>query len=388
MLFRSNRESTRFHFDMDIGRYWFEPLGACFAVPQVEIEGRADRLIVDEWRHGDFTGWEKDERLRRGIFEDGETLYSHSSYPRTDDLRFYISYHAMMVIAGRLLASTPLHQDPDDPEDEFDSWLHNHLLTRKDGRWLADRRDPDPLAWPDWKDSKPDDDWRWSVSREDFNRVLGLGKTRLIVWGDWTAVSDYRLEAVEVHSALVSAETAESLLSALQTSDSPHDYYIPRAEDDSEIDESNFKLRGLVADRNRAHGIDESDGWVGNVTYPPLAPAAWVCESLGLSVDEESRVWSRQTGNERQEVVWSRTWGRPTERDDDAESEHGERLDASVELIADLLQNTATNLIIETRIKRRASHSRYERDRDNAIAYPPPYTRYFLLKPSGQIYSL
>ena len=43
-----------------------------------------------------------------------ETHYSHSSYPRVDDLFFYLSYHAMMVVAGKLLATIPVHYDPDD----------------------------------------------------------------------------------------------------------------------------------------------------------------------------------------------------------------------------------------------------------------------------------
>jgi len=381
-------DSTRFHFDMDMGPYWFEPLGACFALPRSAIEASADRLIIDEWRHSDLTGWEKDERWRRKIFKDMDASYRHTSYPRTDDLRFYLSYHALMIIAGRLLASNPLHQDPDDPEDEFKSWLHGHMLARTDMRWLADRRDADPIERPDWKDTKQDDNWRWSVSKADFHRVVGLGTSRLNIWGDWTAVSDYRLEAVEVRSALVAADRSEALLRALQTTDSPHDYCIPRAEDDSEIEESDFWLRGWITSRDRAHGIDELDLWVGNTTYPPLTPAAWVCEQLGLTVDDESRVWSRQTGNEWQETMWSRTWGRPSERDDDSESEHGERLEASGSLITHLLQETTMSLLIEARIKRRASHSRYERDRDYETAYPPPYTRYFLVNRHGQAWSL
>ena len=50
--------------------------------------------------------------------EDMETHHSHGSYPRVDDQRFYHSYHAMMVVAGKLLAATPVHHDPDDSEDD------------------------------------------------------------------------------------------------------------------------------------------------------------------------------------------------------------------------------------------------------------------------------
>jgi hypothetical protein len=385
---KSENNSTRFHLGMDFGPYWLEPLASCFALTQIEVEGQVHRLIVDEWRHSDFTSWEKDERLRRRMFEDGETYYRHSSYPQTDDVRFYLSYHAMMVVTGRLLASTPLHQDPDDAEDEFHTWLHGHMLGRADGHWLADRRDPEPLDWPAWKDSNREDDWRWSVSKGDFDRVIGFGANRLNVWGDWSAVADYRVESVEIHSALVTPRTSQALLRALQTTANPYDYCIPKAGDDSEIDEPDFQLCGWVANRNRAHGIDELDRWVGNISYPPLKPAAWICDLMGLNADQESRVWTSQKEGERHEVFWSRSWGKPSEREDDAESEHGERLQATIEFVTQVLEEAGMDLVIEARIKRRASHSRYERARDDGLQYVPPYTRIFLFKSDGQICSL
>jgi hypothetical protein len=385
---KGNNDSTRFYFGMDFGRYWLEPLASCFGLTQNELERRADQLIIDEWGHRDFTGWEKDERLRRGMFEDGETYYRHSSYPRADDLSFYFLYHAMMVIAGRLLASTPLHQDPEDAEGEFNMWLRHHMLARDDGRWLADRRDPHPLDWPGWKDAKHDDDWRWSVSKGDFDRVLGLGTSRLSIWGHWSAVADYCLESVEVHSALVTPRTSQALLMALQTNSNPHDYCIPKAGDDSEIDEPDFQLRGWVAERDRAHGIDELDWWVGNTSYPPLMPAAWICDRMGISADSEFRTWTNDKDSGRREVFWSGTWGQPTERDDDAESEHGERLQAKFDFVTQLLQVTEMDLVVEARIKRRASHSRYERNQNDGLQYIPPYTRIFVVKSDGQVCSL
>jgi hypothetical protein len=130
------------------------------------------------------------------------------------------------------------------------------------------------------------------------------------------------------------------------------------------------------------------DPWVGSTTYPPLMPTEWVCKRLALTADDESRAWTKKIGDKVPEVMWSRTWGEKSERDDESEREHGERLNASLSLVVHLLEETAMSLIIEVRIKRRAIHSRYERDRDYETAYPPPYTRYFLVNQHSEIWSL
>ena len=130
------------HLGLDIGPYWLAPLGEHFARSQSQMERAVSNLIIREWGWPPGNGWVEDERQRRKIFKEGEAYASHSSNPRAHDLQFYLAYHAMMIIAGRLLASVPLHRNPDWPEDDFYKWLADHGVTRTDGNWLADRRDP------------------------------------------------------------------------------------------------------------------------------------------------------------------------------------------------------------------------------------------------------
>lgn len=127
----------------------------------------------------------------------------------------------MLTVAGKWLATVPLHQDPEDSENEFDEWLGRHLLCRSDGNWRADRRDPTPLEWPNWKDEKQGDDWRWSVGKADFDRVLGVTDVRLNLWGYWVQGMGMHEESVHIHSALVSRDKSESLVRALQTVTDP-----------------------------------------------------------------------------------------------------------------------------------------------------------------------
>ena len=70
-----------------------------------------EKVICDDWALSENGHWDRDERHRRNLFRDGETRHSHGSYPQTDSLSFYLSYHAMMIVAGKLLATVPRHQD-------------------------------------------------------------------------------------------------------------------------------------------------------------------------------------------------------------------------------------------------------------------------------------
>lgn len=130
--------TKRFYFGYDMSRYWFGRLGDCFAKSASDIEVEAEKVIWDDWQLSETGYGDRDERNRRKIYRYPETRHSHGSYPKTDNLDFYLSYHAMMTVAGKLLATIPLHQAPDDPNDGFEYWLKWHLLSRQDGNWLAD----------------------------------------------------------------------------------------------------------------------------------------------------------------------------------------------------------------------------------------------------------
>jgi hypothetical protein len=116
------------------------------------------------------------------MFADGETWESRSE-PRTHDLQFYLSYHAVMTVAGELLATHPTHHDPNNPSRGFDHWLARSALSRSDGRWLADRRDPVPLERPNWKNKEMDAVWQWAICRSDFDNLLVFPDQRVNVWG-------------------------------------------------------------------------------------------------------------------------------------------------------------------------------------------------------------
>jgi hypothetical protein len=138
-------KDLKFYFGYDFDRYWFEPLGEVFGISGKQVEELACEIIVKEWRVETNGSYYSDPRVNlwRSPYQERETWHSHSSYPRTDDYSFYLSYHAMFYVAAKLLHEMPVvHKRDWYEEDEWSNWFHRHTLTRFDGRWLADRRDP------------------------------------------------------------------------------------------------------------------------------------------------------------------------------------------------------------------------------------------------------
>lgn len=100
--------------------------------------------------------------------------------------------------------------------------------------------------------------------------------------------------------------------------------------------------------------------------------------------DTERRAW-RKTGTGIVEMT-SRTWAHPPAgRREDKEPIRGRRLEASKELVQQLLASTGMKLIIEVSIRRRLRSTYESKDRDDAVGYPPPYAKYFLYDADGTI---
>jgi hypothetical protein len=377
-----------FYFGIDMGPYWYEPLGSCFDVSQVEVERRARDVIRNEWAFTGSDRWDADERVRRGVFNERDTHHSHGSYPRSDNLRFYLSYHAMMVVAGQLLATHSLHEDPEFSWHDFESWLSRHDLCRTDGSWLADCRDAPPLEWPEWKDETSLEDWRWSLNGQDFERALFGSDGEITVWGSWTEISGQRQESVRIMSALVTTNRAQALLRALQTATNSHDYCIPGSDDDSEIEHGEFCLKGWIVDQTNESGIDDQDPWAGGIHFPPPRPARFIVEFIGLSLDPEQRFWRAKNGHETEPVLWSNLWGHFRDQDEEDEGEGGRRLKASMPLVQEFLSESGNDLLVEVEMSRKEKYSRYFHRQTEGLDHVLPCAKLFLIRGDGSVHTI
>jgi hypothetical protein len=374
----SSEPTFTFGYDMD--RYWFEYLADCFALSSKHVERLAASIIREEWKIEDGGGWKADERVRRNLFHDKETWHSHSTYPRCDDRTFYLSYHAMMTAAGKMLARFPLHQDPRYHENEFREWMKRHLPTRSDGRWLADRRDPEPFECPDWKTAKKDKHWKWMVNHPEFDRVLGLRSNRLNVWGFWKTGTHDDEQTATIYSALVSPETSCALLQAAQSAAHAYDVGIPSQGSEMEIDHGIFSLKGWIAEEHIDRELDSMDPWAGNISYPPERPASAIRQEFGLKSDVEGRAWRTRNGKN---AFWSQMWG---ESDDDERisvAESGHRLQVSKQFLLQMLKKMRVSLIVKVIIERRPHRSKYSTYSEEDHVYISPYFKIYVFEKDG-----
>ena len=377
-------DEDRFFFGIDIGPYWYEPLGEVFALSRSNIESKALNVIRNELTYLKRSAWNEDERQRRGLFEYPETSASHGLYPNTDNMHFYLCYHAMMTVAGRLLETTPTHRDTEwGEQDEFAEWLSRHDLSRKDGRWLADRRDPSPLEWTQWRKQMKDDPAYGVVTRTDLSREL-MTANLLNVWGEWSISESTRLKSVRVRSALVTPDRSMALVRALSTVKDVHCYRIPSSDDDLQINRAGFVLKGWVEDHHQDERLDNKDYWSGGIRYPLPAPSVETIELMTLETDADNRLWN---DGEKTPVMSSQVWGHIELRNQENNPEYGNRLQASRDFVKDLLNKINHDLIVEVEIEIRRHYWQWESRQDNGEKYPRA-TKLYLIKSDGGVTTL
>jgi hypothetical protein len=375
-----------FHFGWDFDRYWYEPLGDVFGVPGEQIQDLAANLIVKEWGLGEKSGYNNDPRsiLWNRSSHERETWHDHGSYPRTDNLDFYLSYHSMLVVAARLIQKMPVIRTRDDSDDEpWSYWLSRHLLTRPDGKWLADCRDPLPLNRPLWVSEEKKDSWQTEITEEDFLNYLQT-EVNGILWinvkGGWHEKDNERIETISISTALVSPKTSDALLRALATCSDPYDYKLPYFdEEDMEIESGIFQLKGWINEHHNSKELDEFDPYADEIDYPPYSLGSPIAEQLGLSVDPDEKTW--EVVHTSENVLSCDTWNSHRERRDEEPDQSGMRLKAKLSFLKELCLTLDYDLIFDVGIKRDISY-RYDREKRE---YAKPQHKIFILSADGKL---
>ncbi len=375
-----------FHFGWDFDNYWYKPLGDVFGISSKQVEDLAANVIVNEWRMGDKNGYNRDPRvvLWNRSSRNWQTSHSHGSYPRDDNMDFYLSYHAMHVVAARLIEKMPVVKTREWSEDDpWSDWLSRHLLTRHDGKWLADCRDALPLIRPSWISGEKKNSWQTDIIDEDFLNCLQIkegDELWINVEGDWHEKDNERTEKFYISTALVSTKTSGALLGALGTCSNSHDYKLPYYhEERMEIESGIFQLKGWINERHNAKGLDEFDPYADEIDYPPYSLGSTIIDNLGLKVDPAGKVWQYIHSSEN--VLTCETWSSHRERRDEEPDQSGIRLRAKLSFLKYLCSTLGCDLILEVGIKRDISY-RYS---ENKREYSDPHHKIFLLSADGKL---
>lgn len=379
-------KSLAFYFSYDFDRYWFEPLGDVFGITSQQVEELAREIVFKHWATAIDDQHVRDPRQDLWT-SDRDTWPSHSSYPKTDNYQFYLSYHAMLAVAAKLLQAMPVVHRNDWYENAWQEWLQRHLLTRSDNRWLADRRDPAPLLRRALLQNEKSDTWRWEIVPDDFLEGLLFerdGETWLNVSGSWSDNDSDRIEQFYIASAFVHPEASSALLNALTTCSNPRDYKIPDyQEEDKEFNKPPFQLEGWIYSKSQDKGLDEYDPFAGDISYPPYRPGESIVEEFDLSTDCEQRNWYWPTTENP--VLISELWGDRPPDGRDSPVRHGNRISASLDFLTNACTRLGQDLIIEVQIERRHAYNSYRAKTDDEIQYPPPYSKVYLFSADGKL---
>lgn len=374
-----------FHFSWDFDHYWFDPLGRVFGVTGKQIEDLAADIVVNQWGIASGGGYNADSRviLWNRDYRDESTHHSHGSYPRTDNLDFYHSYHSMMIVASKLLDKMPLILTDDWTDDSWDYWLSGHVITRDDGIWLSDLKDSLPRQRPDWIVEAENKDWKLKIPSNSFLDGIVVhedGRTWINVRGYWDERSNSKTENFIVASALVSSASSQSLMNALSTTENPHDFKLPYYdEEDMEVDSPPFKLKGWLTERNVTKGIDAHDLFVAELTYPPYQIGKNVIDALNLVNSKDNKIYYSPISPDPS--IITKLWSSPRESRDEEPAQDGMTMKCTLDFVKHLCKTLNCELIIEIQIQRNISH-RYDNDRGT---YKPPKHKIFIISSDGKI---
>lgn len=380
-------QALEFLHGWDFDRYWFEPLGRVFGISAKQVEELATQVVVREWEVAYDGSYLADPReyIWRSGYSERETWHDHGSYPRTDNFSFYLSYHSMFVVAARLLQQMPVVQARDWYEDRWTEWLNYHTLTRKDGYWLSDRRDPAPMVERDWLHQNRSEAWRLEITPADF--LDGLldernGETWLNVYGWWTDGDSDRHESYHVKSALVSSPASISLLNALTTCEA-NDFRLPTYEEEQmEIDVPPFELKGWIWREDSRMGLDEFDPHAGTMLYPPYHIGQLIVDKLQLTVDANLRDW-HSPSTDHPSVICE-LWGTNKYRQDEDPLRQGRRLSTSLTFLRRLCETFECQMVFDVQVERQYRYGSYMRSQDGN-KYAPPYHKVYLFTADGKL---
>lgn len=346
----SSRPDVGFHLDYDFSKYQVDRLCRTFGCPGWEIEDR-----ISDWvkRWDSKVGGMYDcPRSRRGSYDES---WSSGSVPTTDRYGGYLGWHALMLVAGELLATRTVTSNSWDG-DAWSSFLGEYLLSRGDGLWLSDVSDQFPLDVTKEEDLPMPKSGERSTAREDTNLLAGfLGLTDRKAVPDWLAVmgnwSIGTSTTVSLQSVLASPGDAHA---AAMTVLSAEEFFrwLPHDEHDIErhFGESGHTVRSWVeTTRNPDQRLDRHDPYAVNTALNRPFPSEWTRDLLGIAPqDPVTRHWSVQG----QAAYRAEAWGAEGGRGEHAWSDTGSRLSVARDALLQLLGRAGLCLLVTLMVQK------------------------------------
>lgn len=283
-----------YHVAYDFDSYWLNSLERIFNIPVKHLVKIIGNYITDTMGVTfDENGWVQDKRkfVFRGRKYERRTYTSHGSHPSAENLSFYLSYHGMFIIAGKLLKKEILFvsDDIDESDNPYLAWLTGKYLSRGGGDLLMDGRTPMPVRLPLW--AKLDIDGTWlTETKEQYLKDCMFVNGDVCVDGYWEYQENGFRETVMVASVLVKRETVSSLLMTLSDLP-PHDYYLGNNDHFHDEENEPFWMEEWIVQREVFSGLDKHDPWAKGTGYPDYEIDERYLDRLNLRANKSRTKW-------------------------------------------------------------------------------------------------
>jgi hypothetical protein len=344
----SPRPDDVFYLDYDFNKYQVEGLCRVFACPGWEVEDR-----ISAWVHR----WDASVRAmhdcpRSSSYDQG---WSSGYVPDRDRYGGYLGWHALMLVAGDLLATRPVVGE-DWSGDAWAAFLKEYTLSRDDGLWLADLTDPFPLNLTKEADMPMPESGNGSTTREDSQLLAPLlGINDRGVTADWVPVSgDWSIgrdTTVTVRSVLANAIDARSTAMTL-LSDEPFFRWLPDDEDEitRHFGRDGHTVQSWVTKTpNTERQLDRHDPYAATTALDRPFPSTSIQERMKTEPDDPVvRYWSINGTT----AFRAEAWGADGGRGEQAWSETGSRLFIKSGPLLSLLDATKRSLVVALKLRK------------------------------------
>ena len=275
------------------------------------------------------------------------------SAPKKDRYGAYLAWHALMVLAGKLLTSKPVKKRLyDDDDDPWDSFLRKVTLGRPDGLWLSDITERFPLDLPSSITMPEREGKGWIVSASDrkvLSDALGLPSDGslpedILVSGYLDLGSNLY---IYVRSVLVPLEDAESVALAAFMDDKPFQWLPSDAGDEEWRYGKNSRVFAWIETiEDTLRGIDQNDPYAATKAPNRPVPTEQLQKIASLAAaDPIVGTWTSQLS----EALRAEAWGSTTQRYYKQTDISGNRIIAKRAFLKSLIEKTGMSLVVFVR---------------------------------------
>lgn len=375
----------RFPMHYDFEKYWLSSFARVFGFDNNDCNALLKwiaPLIIDE---GVSFTIAQDPRNSQ-FYNDDSTHVSSSGMPDQSDYNFYISYHSLLILAGRMLQCQPVVKYLDDTENRFCEWIKDFLpvFSPDLSVWQSDVRGKLPTCVIHSNELKTVIEQE-SLKDISMKKLLCLsGDDEILIDGHWQ-IGEYAKEfECSLNCALVSRDEAVRTRENLCHLKDPMGLALPTLFDNPNEDWRNhgsFKWRGLYDSDPEylRYYIDEKDTAVGGLHIIRFDIAKQIRKDLKL-IDKGDHISLLFKDGGPAFVSWY--WCVPRCSRKQSLKTYGCTLKTTHRLLNELCLKYNSELIIEAILKRYKYTYRHNyADREEETCY-----RYALYSPERGLY--